>query len=101
MVKLEFDKERDYVSKKIKVIIGVLWLILVAAISLFADFPQKGTVTEFVDDGVVIKSDDGKRVTLIEEYLTYIPTGEQLSIGDRVIIKDGLFDDLSIHRVDK
>jgi len=89
------------VSKKIKVIIGVLWLILVAAISLFADFPQKGTVTEFVDDGVVIKSDDGKRVTLIEEYLTYIPTGEQLSIGDRVIIKDGLFDDLSIHRVDK
>lgn len=88
-------------SKKIKVIIGVLWLILVAAISLFADFPQKGTVTEFVDDGVVIKSDDGKRVTLIEEYLTYIPTGEQLSIGDRVIIKDGLFDDLSIHRVDK
>ena len=101
MVKLEFDKERDYLSKKIKVIIGVLWLILVAAISLFADFPQKGTVTEFVDDGVVIKSDDGKRVTLIEEYLTYIPTGEQLSIGDRVIIKDGLFDDLSIHRVDK
>lgn len=88
-------------SKKIKVIIGVFWLILVAAISLFADFPQKGTVTEFVDDGVVIKSDDGKRVTLIEEYLTYIPTGEQLSIGDRVIIKDGLFDDLSIHRVDK
>ena len=88
-------------SKKIKVIIGVLWLILVAAISLFADFPQKGTVTEFVDDGVVIKSDDGKRVALIEEYLTYIPTGEQLSIGDRVIIKDGLFDDLSIHRVDK
>ena len=88
-------------SKKIKVIIGVLWLILVAAISFFADFPQKGTVIEFIDDAVVIKSDDGKRVTLIEEYLTYIPTGEQLSIGDKVIIKDGLFDDLSIHRVDK
>ena len=88
-------------SKKIKVIIGMLWIILVVAISLFADFPQKGTVTEFVDDAVVIKSKDGKRVTLIEEYLTYIPTGEQLSVGDKVIIRDGLFDDLSIHRVDK
>ena len=88
-------------SKKIKVIIGMLWIILVVAISLFADFPQKGTVTEFVDDAVVIKSKDGKRVTLIEEYLTYIPAGEQLSVGDKVIIRDGLFDDLSIHRVDK
>ena len=46
-------------SKKIKVIIGVLWLILVAAISLFADFPQKGTVTEFVDDAVVITNNKG------------------------------------------
>lgn len=88
-------------SKKIKVIIAVLWLILVAAISLFADFPRKGTVTEFVDNAVVIKSDNGKRVTLIEEYLTYIPTGEQLSVGDKVIIKDGLFSALSIHRVDE
>ena len=88
-------------SKKIKVIIGVLWLILVAVISLFADFPQKGTVTAFVDDAVVIKSDDGKKVTLIEEYLTCIPIGEELSVGDKVVIRDGLFDDLSIHRLDE
>ena len=88
-------------SKRVKVIIGVLWLILVAALSLFADLPRKGTVIDFVDDAVVIKSDDGKRVTLIEEYLTRIPTGEPLSVGDKVIIRDGLFDDLSIHRADK
>ena len=88
-------------SKKIKVTIGILWLILVAAITIFADFPRRGTVTGFVDDAVVIKSDDGKRVTLIEEYLTYTPTGKPLSVGDKVIIKDGLFDDLSIHRAGK
>ena len=87
-------------SKKIKALIGVLWFILVAAISLFADFPQRGTVADFVDDAVIIKSDDGKKVTLIEEYLTYVPTGEQLSVGDKVVIRDGLFSDLSIHRVD-
>lgn len=87
-------------SKKIKALIGVLWLILVAAISLFADFPQRGTVADFVDDAVIIKSDDGKKVTLIEEYLTYVPTGEQLSVGDKVVIRDGLFSDLSIHQVD-
>ena len=86
-------------SKKTKVIIGVLWVIIVAAISLFADLPQKGTVIDFVEDAVVIKSDDGKRVTLIEEYLTYIPTDEELSVGDKVVIRDGLFSDLSIHRV--
>ena len=86
-------------SKK-KALIGVLWLILVAAISLFADFPQRGTVADFVDDAVIIKSDDGKKVTLIEEYLTYVPTGEQLSVGDKVVIRDGLFSDLSIHQVD-
>jgi len=88
-------------SKKIKVIIGVLWLILVAVISLFADFPQKGTVTEFVDDAVVIKSDDGKRVTLVEDYRTYIPEDEEWYVGDKVIIRDGLFSDLSLHRIDK
>ena len=87
-------------SKKIKALIGVLWLILVAAISLFADFPQRGTVADFVDDAVIIKSDDGKKVTLIEEYLTYVPTGEPLSVGDKVVIRDGLFSDLSIHQVD-
>jgi len=86
-------------SKKTKVIIGVLWVIFVAAISLFADLPKKGTVIDFVEDAVVIKSDDGKRVTLIEEYLTYIPTDEELSVGDKVVIRDGLFSDLSIHRV--
>jgi len=88
-------------SKKIKVVIGVLWVILVVAISLFADLPQKGTVTEFVDDAVVIKSDDGKRVTLIEEYLTYIPTGEELSVGDKVKITDGLFSELRIYRLEE
>lgn len=87
-------------SKKIKVTIGVLWVILVAAISLFADLPRKGTVIDFVEDAVVIKSNDGKRVTLFEEYLTYIPTGEELSVGDTVIITDGLFDGLKIYRID-
>ena len=87
-------------SKRIKVLIGMLWLILVAAVSLFADLPQRGTVIDFEEDAVIIKSNNGKKVTLIEEYLTYVPTGEPLSVGDKVIITDGLFDDLSIHRID-
>lgn len=91
----------DYMSKKSQVIIAVFWVILIAAISLFADFPQKGTVIDFVDDAVIIKSDDGKKVTLIEEYLTYIRTGEELSVGDEVIIRDGLFDDLTIYHIDE
>ncbi len=86
-------------SRKKKAIIGVCWLVLVAAVSLFADLPKKGTVTEFVNDAVVIKSDDGKRVTLVEDYLSYVATGEELAIGDKVVIRDGLFDDLSIHPV--
>ena len=86
-------------SRKKKVIIGVCWLILVAAVSLFADLPKKGTVTEFVNDAVVIKSDDGKRVTLVEDYLSYVATGEELAIGDKVVIRDRLFHDLSIHPV--
>ena len=88
-------------SRKKKVIIGVCWLVFVAAVSLFADLPKKGTVTEFVNDAVVIKSDDGKRVTLVEDYLSYVATGEELAIGDKVVIRDGLFDDLSIHPVRK
>ncbi len=88
-------------SRKKKVIIGVCWLVFVAAVSLFADLPKKGTVTEFVNDAVVIRSDDGKRVTLVEDYLSYVATGEELAIGDKVVIRDGLFDDLSIHPVRK
>lgn len=91
-------------KKKTKVIVAVLCVLLVVAlcaISLFADFPHKGTVIDFVDDAVVVKSDNGKKVTLIEEYQTYISAGEELSVGDKVIIRNGLFSDLSIHRVDK
>ena len=88
-------------KKKTKVIIGVLWVILIAAISLFADFPRKGTVIDFVDDAVVIKSDDGKRVTLVEDYRTYIPEDEEWCVGDKIIIRDGLFSGLSLHRIDE
>ena len=88
-------------KKRTKVIIGVLWVILIATISLFADFPRKGTVIDFVDDAVVIKSDDGKRVTLVEDYRTYIPEDEEWCVVDKIIIRDGLFSGLSLHRIDE
>lgn len=89
---------------KTHVIVALICAILVVAltaISLYSDFPKKRTVIEFVDDAVIVKSNNGKKVTLIEEYQTYISAGEELSVGDKVIIRNGLFSDLSIHRVDK
>ncbi|MBQ6897299.1 MAG: hypothetical protein IJN69_08865 [Oscillospiraceae bacterium] len=74
---------------------------MIATISLFADFPRKGTVIDFVDDAVVIKSDDGKRVTLVEDYRTYIPEDEEWYVGDKIIIRDELFSGLSLHRIDE
>ena len=86
-------------SKKMKVSIGVLWLIFVFIITYLTDFPRKGTIIEFVNDAVIIASENGKRVTLIEEYHTYVPEGEQWSVGDKVIVIDGLFSGMTIHRL--
>ena len=81
--------------------IAVLWIALVFFVYLFAGSfrSEKGTITEFVDNAVIIASDDGKKVTLVEDYLAYIPTGEQWSVGDRVKIRDGLFGELRIYRL--
>ena len=86
-------------SKKTKVIIAVLWLAFVLFICVLVGSTKKGTVTEFVGDAVIVASDDGKRVTLIEDYRAYISTDEQLSVGDKVRITDGLFGELTIHRL--
>ena len=86
-------------SMKTKVSIAVLWLVFVFIITHLTDFPRKGTIIEFVNDAVIIASENGKRVTLIEEYHTYIPAGEQWSVGDKVIVIDGLFSELTIHRL--
>ena len=83
-------------SQKTKVIIAVL---LVAFVWISVGSSEKGTIIEFVDDAVIIASDDGEKVTRIEDYRTYIPTGEQWSVGDKVKIRDGLFSKLSIHRL--
>ena len=77
----------------------VALLVMFVLVSVFIGPSEKGTIIEFVDDTVVIASEDGKKVTRIEDYLTYIPTGEQWSLGDKVIIRDGLFSKLRIHRL--
>lgn len=85
-------------SKKTKTIIAAIITGLVLYIVL-KGLPEKGTVTEFVGDAVIIKSDDGRKVTLIENYRDYISADEQLSVGDTVRVRDGLFSELSIHRL--
>ena len=89
--------------KKTKAIIGVLWVALVLFICILAGSfrAEKGTIRKFVDNAVIIASDDGKSVTLIEDYHTYIPDGEQWLVGDRVKIRDGLFSELRIYRLEK
>lgn len=86
-------------KKKTQIMIAALWLTFVLIIYVLAGSSQKGTVTDFVDDAVIIASADGKRVTLIEDYHNYISVGEQLSIGDKVKIRDGLFGELTIRRL--
>ena len=85
-------------SKETKNLLVAL-LVMFALVSVFIGPSEKGTIMEFVDDAVVIASEDGKTVTRIEDYLTYIPTGEQWSVGDTVKIRDGLFSKLRIHRL--
>ena len=96
--KLEFDEECDCMSKETKNLLVVL-LAMFVLLSVFIGSSKKGTIIEFVDDAVIIASEDGKKVTRIEDYLTYIPTGEQWSVGDKVKIRDGLFSKLRIHRL--
>lgn len=84
--------------KKTKVIIAVL-LVVFVLIGVFAGSSEKGMIVEFIDDAVIIASKDGKKVTRYEEYHSYIPTGEQLSVGDKVVIRGGLFRELSIQRL--
>lgn len=85
-------------SKETKNLLVAL-LVMFVLVSVFIGPSEKGTIMEFVDDAVVIISEDGKKVTRIEDYLTYIPTGEQWSVGDTVKIRDGLFSKLRIHRL--
>ena len=85
-------------SKETKNLLVAL-LVMFVLVSVFIGPSEKGTIMEFVDDAVVITSEDGKKVTRIEDYLTYIPTGEQWSVGDTVKIRDGLFSKLRIHRL--
>ena len=85
-------------SKETKNLIVAL-LVMFVLVSVFIGPSEKGTIIEFVDDAVVIASEDGKKVTRIEDYLTYIPTGEQWSVGDTIKIRDGLFSKLRIHRL--
>ena len=85
-------------SKKAKAIIaGILAGLVLMAV--FKGLPEKGTIIKFVDDAVIVASENGKKVTLVEDYRTYIPTGEQWSVGDKVKIRDGLFSELSIRRL--
>ncbi len=86
-------------SKKKEVLIATLWVVFVLFIYALVGGLKTGTIIEFVDDAVIIASENGKRVTLIEEYHTYIPAGEKWSVGDKVIVIDGLFSGLTIHRL--
>lgn len=85
-------------SKETKNLLVVL-LAMFVLLSVFIGSSEKGTIIEFVDDAVIIALEDGKKVTRIEDCLTYIPTGEQWSVGDKVEIRDGLFSKLRIHRL--
>lgn len=85
-------------SKETKNLIAAL-LVMFLLISVFIGPSEKGTIIEFVDDAVIIASEDGKKATRIEDYLTYIPTGETWAVGDTVKIRDGLFSKLRIHRL--
>ncbi|MBE6894740.1 MAG: hypothetical protein E7483_04010 [Ruminococcaceae bacterium] len=85
-------------SKKTKTKIAAVLTGLVLYIVL-KGLPEKGTVAAFVGDAVIIKSDDGKKVTLIENYRYYITPDEQLAVGDTVKVRDGLFSELSIYRL--
>lgn len=59
-----------------------------------------GTIIEFVDDAVIVAMEDGKSVIRIEDYHTYIPTGEQWLLNDKVQIKNSrILNKLSIHRL--
>ena len=78
-------------SKKTKVMIAVL-LVAVVLISVFRGSAEKGTIKEFVDNAVIVELESGTKVVRIENYHTYIPTGEQWSVGDKVEIRDGLFE---------
>ncbi|MBE6894801.1 MAG: hypothetical protein E7483_04315 [Ruminococcaceae bacterium] len=62
-------------SKKAKTIIAAILTGLILYIVL-KGLPEKGRITEFVGDAVIIKSDDGKKVTLVENYRTYISEDE-------------------------
>ena len=85
-------------SKETKNLMVAL-LVMLILVSVFIGSSEKGTIIEFVDDAAIIASEDGKKVMRIEDYLTYIPTGEQWSVGDKVKIRDGLFSELRIHRL--
>lgn len=84
--------------KKIKVLILALLAIFIL-ISVVGSRSDKGTIKEFIDDAVIVALDDEKAVTRIEDYHRYIPTGEQWSVGDKVKIRYGFFNDLRILRI--
>lgn len=83
-------------NKKVKVIITSLLLVLVLICIWSVNTSKMGTVKEFADDAVIVELSDGKTVMQIENYLTYVPSDEQLSIGDSVKIRTGFFNDLRI-----
>ena len=83
-------------NKKCKTIITSLLLVLVLICIGSVNTSKRGTVKGFADDAVIVELSDGKTVMQIENYLTYVPSDEQLSVGDSVKIRTGFFNDLRI-----
>ena len=84
---------------KKKVMIGICVLLGMVLIIASLGRSERGTITEFVDNAVIVTSDDGKKVIRIENYHSYVPTGEQWSIEDKVEIKSGIFTGFSVRRL--
>ena len=84
---------------KKKVIIGICVLLGMVLIIASLGRSERGTITEFVDNAVIVTSDDGKKVIRIENYHSYVSTGEQWSIEDKVEIKSGIFTGFSVRRL--
>ena len=82
-------------TKSTAAVIAILLLALLVCAGL-VNRVKKGTIIGFADEAVIVALSDGKSVVQIEDYLSYLPSGAQISIGDPVKIKTGFFNDLRI-----
>lgn len=83
-------------KKKSTAIVTAIMLLVLLVCARLVNRVEKGTIIGFSDEAAVVALSDGKTVVQIEDYLSYLPSGAQVLIGDPVKIKTGFFNDLRI-----